>query len=178
MKHKLIAIGAGALLLVVGLQATPALAAPQVRRGNSAITFTLPLRTWVKSYLIFGMKTGKYVPHAQLSFPLLWLYNPAGQPVAYNDDSTKLKSVLAKFPESLEHAPALKGEPDLAAMSAILQKVGAKPLEQSQGKRYTAVFYTEGHCSDVCARFSRLLQAAVKQHPGKWSIVTIKLAKK
>ena len=98
--------------------------------------------------------------------------------VGDQNDGLGVASVLAKFPGSLEQAPALKGEPDLASMSAVLRKAGARPLEQPQGKHYTAVLYTWGHCGDQCTEFTKLLQAVAKQHPGKWKIVTVKLARK
>ncbi|GEM_PF-6022051 len=179
MKHKLIVTGVGVLLLAAGLQAAPALAGPQARRGNSAIVLRLPLRVWAKSYIALGMQTGKYVPHVQLSLPLVWLYDPPGRPVAFytGADAAKLKAVLAAFPGSLERRPSLKNEPDLALMYAVLRKAGARPLGKPRGKRYMAVFYTEGRCDDECARFTYLLQAAAQRHPGEWEIVTIHLAK-
>ncbi len=180
MKYKLVAIGAGVLLLVAGLQSTPAQAGQQALRGNSAIT--LPLRTWARSYITLGMKTGKYAPHTQLSIPLLWLYDPAGRPVAFymGSATAKLKSILVKFPESLEQASSLKDEPDLSLMAKVLQQAGARSLEKSRGKRYTAIFYAyatkQGLCVG-CTKVAQLLQAAAKRHPGEWRIITVKLTR-
>ena len=127
----------------------------------------------VKGELKLGGKTVNTGYYLRTAIPMVWLFSPKGQPVAWVSSPSEIGKLLQHFPSHLENRePMKKHAPDLAAQLKLLQQSGGPKLNGPLPGQWSAIFYERPGPCRTCEKFLRPLMDA--KHDGKLYLVVVK----
>lgn len=129
----------------------------------------------VKNNLRIGGQTVTTGYYLRTTTPMVWLFNPKGQPIAWVSSPAELVKLLQHFPSQLKNgAPMMKHAPDLAAQLKLLKQSGAPKLNGPLSGQWAAIFYERPGICRTCTTFLRPLMDVKHDLANKLYLVLVK----
>lgn len=96
--------------------------------------------------------------------PMVWLFNPKGEPVAYIITASELKKALLNFPAELEkHKVLTTNASSLSVQLKVLQQSSASLLPKLNNGNWVALFYESAGTCIECKHFDAILNSSANK---------------